>query len=318
MAEIFERFRGISGDARQRVIQYLVEDATSDNDALTLAELASPVEYDDLARTNARVREIDKKAYTLREYDPSGNPGKFIEEQDTTVNDGTYYVDVIYSAQNVASGSNPATSGRYATFAFEQSLETARIRQAKYGTTTYNDVPANPGVDPSNPNPASAYAFEGINANKDAYDGADIRLPIGSYSYDFYPRQTDINDNYLDTVQSLVGTVNSTAFENAAPGEILFVSATGRRRANQNDWEFNYKFEYRKNVVREVLKTTGAQPIQYDKDGHDYLWVYYTESAQTNLGTGGKDPILIARQVNVEQVYPRDDLWTKLFITLQP
>ena len=310
MAEIFEKWRGISGSANNRVIQYLVIDATSDNDALNLAEVASPFEYDDLPRTDARIREVDKKAFKTREFDPTNFPGELIEEQDTTVADGMYYVDVIYSSENVAGGGTPS-DGRYPVFAFEQSLETARIRQARYGTNVFNNstipaVPATTGFTP----------YEGINATKDTYEGADIRLPIGSYSYDFYPLQSQINNNYLDRVRSLVGHVNDSLFEGDNPGEILFVSATGRRRANQNDWEFNYKFEYRQNTIDETLDVAGGQPLSYSKAGHDYLWVSYIEKPRpTGTDTA---PVRIPEQINVEQVYPRADLWNLLFVDLLP
>ena len=310
--QIQERFRGITGDANQRVISYLVENALSDEDALDQVEIAAPSGYDLLTRTNARVREITKKAYRLREYDPANYPGEFIEEQDVTVRDGSYYVDVIYTKQT-ASGSSPTVpEDKFNLFSFEQSLETARVYQAKYGTTVYNSDPSpGPAAPASDPFP-----MEGINRTKEKYDGADIRLPIGSYSYDFFPGQTEVNQAYFDRVQQLVGTVNSDAFENAEAGEILFVSATGRRRANQSDWELNYKFEYRQNIVGEVLDVAGAKAIKYDKDGHDYMWVYYLESARP---TGAETaPIPVPVQVNVEQVYPRDTLWSKLFVDLLP
>ena len=304
MATIAEHFRGISGNQDERIIRYIVEDAMSDQDALNVAELAAPFSYDLMPRQNIRVIEQAKYAFEV-----NNRNGQDVEEQKGDVADGLYYVEAVYSrrrgtqpTEQTDEKPDPAdTEGNHNTFSFEQTLETIKIREAGV-PTKYTSF----GVGTSNPNPDDAIKFTGINTQPDGtVEGADIRSPIGTFAYDYYPDKGSINQAYLDTVTGLVGSVNDDVFFLKPAGTVLFIGATGRKR-NQTDWEFNFRFEFRPNQT-DVTIGEGSNAITYSRLGHQYVWVYYDEISDTNVA-GETRSILVPRQVNVHDVYPSADL----------
>ena len=301
--KIAEKFAGIQGSQDDRQILYVIENAKSDQDALNIAEAAAPLTYDLMPRQNVRVVEKAKYANADRVY--SG--GDEIEEQDPTVADGTYYITALYSRRRGTqpveqTDEKPAPAdddGNHNTFSFEQSLETVRIREG-FGVNRYTAGGS------GTPNPNDAIKFSGINVQPDGtVEGVDIRSPIGSFALDFYPDKDNVSIQYQTTVMGLVGSVNLSTFFGNDPGTVLFTGATGRKR-NQQDWEFNFRFETRPNVTN-VFVGEGSDKILYSKTGHQYAWVYYDEVKETTVG-GEERSILRPRQVNVETVYESKDL----------
>ena len=305
MALIEERFRGISGDQDSRRIMYVVTDADSDQDALNIAELAAPLTYDLMPRQNISVSEQAKYASQI-----TNRNGQDVEEQDPTVADGLYYVEAIYSRRRGVqpveeTGEKPdpvSPDANHDTFAFEQASEMIRIRESGNATDRYTASGA--GV----PNQNDAIKLNGINVQSDGtVEGVDIPSVVGGFSYDYFPQKGTVTQAYQDLVDGLAYHVNSATFFNKPAGTVLFTGATGRKR-NVDDWEFNFRFEYRANATG-LTVGEGSNEIIYSKLGHQYAWVYYDEVDDTNVA-GETRTILIPRQVNVETIFPTADLNT--------
>ena len=306
MAAISEYFRGISGSQDERTIRYVVEDAMSDQDALNVAELAAPLTYDLMPRQNLRVVEQDKKAFEV-----NNRNGQDIEEQNPMIADGLYYVDAIYSRRRGTqpveqTGEKPTPAdpdANHDTFAFEQGAETIRIRESGRPTDRYTAGGAGA------PNPTDAIKLNGINVQPDGkVEGVDIRAVLGSFSYDYFPQKGTVTQAYQDLVAGLGFHVNNAAFFGKPAGSVLFTGATGRKR-NVDDWEFNFRFEYRANATG-LTVGEGSEAITYSKLGHQYAWVYYDEIPDPDPPAGNQRSILVPKQVNVETIYPTADLNT--------
>ena len=307
MATIAERFTrgGISGSQDERIIRYVIEDAKSDQDALNIAEAAAPLTYDLMPRQNIRVVEQDKKAFEV-----NNRGGQNIEEQDPLVADGLYYVDAIYSRRRGTqpveeTGEKPTPTdpdANHDTFAFELASETIRIRESGNPTDRYTAGGA------GEPNQTDAIILNGINVQSDGtVEGVDIPSVVAGFSYDYFPDKGTVTQAYQDLVAGLAYHVNDTTFFNKPAGSVLFTGGTGRKR-NQDDWEFNFRFEYRANRTG-LIVGSGSNQIQYSKLGQQYAWVFYDE-IDDDTAAGETRTLSIPRQVNVETIFPTADLNT--------
>ncbi len=100
---------------------------------------------------------------------------------------------------------------------------------------------------------------------------------------------------YKSTLFFLTACVNNDAFKGFAPGEVLFLGASGTQRG-QEDWEITFKFAASPNATGLVIgEITGI-----NKKGWEYLWVRYADAEDTTAKVLVKKPIA----VYVEQVYP--------------
>jgi hypothetical protein len=138
-----------------------------------------------------------------------------------------------------------------------------------------------------------AIGFDGQNVA-----GVDITVPVYQFSEAHVFSPVFVTPAYPIALMGLTGSVNNGPFRGFAPGEVLFLGASGSRRGQGIDdpWEIAFKFAASPNRTGLTVGTiTGIQ-----KRGWDYLWVQYGEDVDAAAKTLIKKPTA----VYVEQVYP--------------
>ena len=138
-----------------------------------------------------------------------------------------------------------------------------------------------------------AIGFDGQNVA-----GVDITVPVYQFSESHVFSPVFVTPAYPIALMGLTGAVNSGPFRGFAPGEVLFLGASGSRRGQGIDdpWEITFKFAASPNRTGITVGTiTGIQ-----KRGWDYLWVQYGEDVDGTAKALIKRPIAVF----VEQVYP--------------
>jgi hypothetical protein len=139
---------------------------------------------------------------------------------------------------------------------------------------------------------------------RDAVEGVEITLPKFGFGETHYIASGMVTFGYAFALRQLTGTVNQSAFRAFAPGEVLFLGASGRMRG-QEDWEISYKFAASPNKTGlSVGAITGIV-----KRGWDYLWVRYQDDVDTTANAIVRRPLA----VYVEQVYTYAD-WSPMGI----
>ena len=148
---------------------------------------------------------------------------------------------------------------------------------------------APPGEDPPD--------FKGaIGVNNDSVEGTDITIPVYNFKETHYIPIALVTPAYKAALFYLTGKVNAAPFKGFAPGEVLFMGASGSQRG-QEDWEITFSFAASPNATGlTVGDITGI-----DKKGWEYLWVRYQDSEDADVLV--KQPAA----AYVEQVYPYGD-----------
>ncbi len=136
-------------------------------------------------------------------------------------------------------------------------------------------------------------------------DGIDILIPSLAYTVEYVFDAEDVNQDYVLTLRSLVGTVNKATFHQFPAGECLLTRASGQKRED-GAWDMAFAFASLENAVDLVIGEGSDAITVKDKKGWDLLWVYY-EDKDINDGDGQtfchKRPLYAF----VEQVYLRGD-----------
>lgn len=132
-----------------------------------------------------------------------------------------------------------------------------------------------------------------IGVTQDGIEGADIVVPTLKLTLQF---QHDLGIITLPQIKQLarnVGKFNTDYFLTFAPGEVLFLGATGDEGVN-TPTSITYQFACSENVSNLSIGTaiTGIQ-----KYGHDYVWIQYKDDFVNQ--TPVKRPI----SAYVERVY---------------
>ncbi|MFN9131136.1 MAG: hypothetical protein ACK5XO_00450, partial [Phycisphaerales bacterium] len=102
---------------------------------------------------------------------------------------------------------------------------------------------------------------------------------------------------YKGAIFNCTGKTNAGGFKGFAPGEVLFLGATGSKRGDgpDDDWEITFRFAASPNETGLSVGTiTGI-----NKKGWEYLWVRYADAEDTGSGAIIKKPIA----AYVERVY---------------
>ncbi len=171
------------------------------------------------------------------------------------------------------------------SFSFDTGGGTTHITQ---GLTTVNSY-APAGEDPPD--------FKGaIGVNNDSVEGTDITIPVYNFKETHYIPVALVTAAYKAALFYLTGKVNAAPFKGFAPGEVLFMGASGSQRG-QEDWEITFSFAASPNATGLTMgDITGI-----DKKGWEYLWVRYQDAEDADVLV--KQPAA----VYVEQVYPYGD-----------
>lgn len=141
--------------------------------------------------------------------------------------------------------------------------------------------------------------FQGaIGATHDSVEGVDVTVPVYNFSETHYIPSASVTDAYKGALFLLTGRTNLAAFRGFAPGEVLFLGASGSKRGEE-DWEITYRFAASPNATDlTVGPITGIA-----KRGWDYLWVRYQDAEDTQAKSLVKRPI----GVYIERVYDEGD-----------
>jgi hypothetical protein len=179
--------------------------------------------------------------------------------------------------------SSPPQTGQ-SSFSFDTGGGSQHITQGRGTVARY----AAPGKNAPN--------FGGaIGVTQDNVEGVDIYVPVYNFSETHHIDPANVTGAYKSTLFFLTACVNSDGFKGFAPGEVLFLGASGTQRG-QEDWEITFKFAASPNATGLVIgEITGI-----NKKGWEYLWVRYADAEDTTAKVLVKKPIA----VYVEQVYP--------------
>lgn len=171
-------------------------------------------------------------------------------------------------------------------YAFETGGGTQHITQSRQTVGRY----ATPGK--------TAPDFQGaIGVTSDNVDGVDITVPVYQFSETHTLPAPQVTSGYRGTIFSLTGKTNSDSWKGYAPGEVLFMGATGSRRGTLADdpWEITFRFAASPNATGiSVGQITGIE-----KRGWDYMWIRYADDLDESLRTPVKRPVA----AYVERVY---------------
>ena len=141
--------------------------------------------------------------------------------------------------------------------------------------------------------------FDGaIGVNQDQIEGTDITVPVFNFTETHFFPDSFVTTAYKGTVFQLTGKVNQTPFKGFAPGEVLFMGASGSKHGFE-DWEMTFRFAAFPNISDLTLgPITGIA-----KKGWEYLWVRFADDEDDDAKTLVKKPIA----AYVEQVYHYGD-----------
>ena len=109
--------------------------------------------------------------------------------------------------------------------------------------------------------------FKGaIGVTHDNVEGVDITVPVYNFSETHYIASELVTLAYKATLFSLTGKVNKHVFRGFAPGEVLFVGASGAKRG-EKDWEITWC--HRRAVRLRLRRRRGGPEAQAEGDPED-------------------------------------------------
>lgn len=135
-----------------------------------------------------------------------------------------------------------------------------------------------------------------IGVTSDSVEGADVTVPVYNFSETHYLDDALVTGAFKTALFQLTGRVNGGPFKGFAPGEVLFLGASGAKRGNE-DWEITFRFAASPNVTGLAIGPLAG----IEKQGWEYLWVRYADSEDQNQIV--KQPIA----AYVERVYELGD-----------
>jgi len=196
--------------------------------------------------------------------------------------DDAWQVTISYSKDGAEDGTDPLKRSR----SFDTTGGTQHITQAqaerKYGSGA--------------PSQDSAIAVDSNGVN-----GVDIVVPQLQWQESYDVPNAYVTSAWIRTVSGITGTTNSATFRGFEAGEVLFVGCTGSQewddQKGRGPWSLSFRFVASKNVTGQTIgSVTGVE-----KKGHEYLWVRYEDSVDSNLLL--KKP----KYVYVNRVYRESD-----------
>lgn len=150
--------------------------------------------------------------------------------------------------------------------------------------------------------------LKAINVDGDTVAGVDIVIPQLQWSEQYDVPHQYITNEYIRKLSWVTGTVNDAQFRGFAPGEVLFLGASGSQQWDEQKgdgpWSLTYKFSASPNAGGST-PTIPALEIgdiaDIEKKGHEYLWVRYQDAVGGDLLL--KRPVA----VYVDEVYRQED-----------
>ena len=258
-----------SGEKKSATREYIVTGTTSADTALELVEGASPENFSvagvTVYKTSAEVspQSTDIWSGSVEYEEKDKDPNAEKEEQSDTGWGGSISFDT------------GGTTGNVTT-----SLE-----------TTESDY--NPEMLDATPN------FGGlINVSGSDVKGVDLIQPGLKFSETHEIPAEQVTTEYARQIASITGSVNSGSFRNFEAGEVLFTGCSGSTKSAEI---YTLTFNFICHANADSLSVGPFNGI--NKKGHEYLWVFYTDSEDSSSESLVKTPAAYY----VEKVYPETD-----------
>lgn len=196
---------------------------------------------------------------------------------------------------------------------FDTTGGTAHITQARADRQGNGIVIGEAVWDSNGPN--TSLAENGaINVDESGVNGVDVIVPQLQWTEQYDVPAKYVTSAYIRQVHLLTGSTNIADFRGFKKCEVLFAGLTGSQEwdAQRGDgpWSLSYKFIASPTRGSTYAVTEGALPAdpigqitQYDKRGHEYLWVKYAKAEDQANARISRQPIA----VYVNKVYPDGD-----------
>lgn len=107
-------------------------------------------------------------------------------------------------------------------------------------------------------------------------DGTEIVIPSYNFAHTYFKTDAQVTTTYKGQLFAATGTVNNASFKGFAAGEVLFLGATGARRAD-GIWPITFRFAA---LPNQTGLTVGSITVP-SKKGWEYLWIYYEPTEDT-------------------------------------
>ena len=143
--------------------------------------------------------------------------------------------------------------------------------------------------------------FGAIGVNGDSIQGTDVTVPVYNFTETRKMFASTVTPQYKLALFMATGKTNNATFKGFAPGEVLFLGASGSK-TGINHWEIAYKFAASPNVTN--LDVGGITVAS--KKGWEYLWVRFRDADDGAAKTLVKRPTA----AYVERVYESADFST--------
>ena len=200
---------------------------------------------------------------------------------DQSNDEGHWKVTVHYGKPQLVDLSFDSTGGTY------------HIKTAIEHGKDYPD----PATNPLTPNHEGVIGWDGSKAV-----GVDIHIPIYHFSETYLFPANLVTAIFRADIFDLTGTVNASNFRGFAPGEVLFLGASGT-----SDQNYKFKVDYKfaasptlKNIW--IGKTAKGVEVKVPKKlGWEYIWVEF-EPVVVNHSQSGK-----VKAAHLEAVYLTGD-----------
>ena len=206
------------------------------------------------------------------------------------INDDTWKVKAVYAETEDGADEDIEDDGEEETvsFAFDTGGGTMHRNQSlKTVSKAPNDAPDFNG------------AIEVDNEGN--VNGVDVTMPVLNFTETHTMSGSRVTTSYKKNIAALTGTVNRSSFRGFAPGEVLFLGASGSKRSKKLSapWEITFRFAVSPN---QSSVSVGKLKVS-NKKGWNYLWVRYADKVADNK----KNVIKVPVAAYVEQVYPEGD-----------
>ena len=206
------------------------------------------------------------------------------------INDDTWKVKAVYAETEDGADDDITDDGEEETvsFAFDTGGGTMHRNQSlKTVSKSPNDAPDFNG------------AIEVDNEGN--VNGVDVTMPVLNFTETHTMSGSRVTTSYKKNIAALTGTVNRSSFRGFAPGEVLFLGASGSKRSKKASapWEITFRFAVSPN---QSSVSVGKLKVS-NKKGWNYLWVRYADKVADNKKNVIKEPVA----AYVEQVYPEGD-----------
>jgi hypothetical protein len=148
-----------------------------------------------------------------------------------------------------------------------------------------------------------------IGVDDNGVNGVDIVIPALQWQESYDVPSNYVTSAYIRNLAIVTGSVNQATFRGFAPGEVLFIGASGNHewddQRGNGPWSLSFKFVASPNAG--AGKTLPAMSIDgitgIEKGGHDYLWIQFAKIEDSAKAQMARRPFA----VYVDKVYKDGD-----------